>query len=305
MIAVRPRSFRRARARLVSALIAASLTSSAAATEGTQQCLVAYEDGQRLRQAGDLVASADRLLSCGGPACPVRMQGDCQRWLDEVRRSIPTVVFRVRDAAGTLLTHARVSIDAGPWQRLEGRAILMNPGEHVAVFEHPEYRSLRTPVFVTEGEKLEPHDVVLQRLGDPAATPRSSAGAAAALQLDRGHVPPASVPRPGAARSSVAWPIAAGAIGALGGAGFAFFGLAAKRGERDLERCTPDCARAQVDGVKSDYLVSNVSLGVGVVGLATAALLLLLRADDSSDPLQGQSEQTLDLGTTPGYAVRF
>jgi hypothetical protein len=60
-----------------------------------------------------------------------------------------------------------------------------------------------------------------------------------------------------------------------------------------------------VDGVKSDYLVSHISLGVGVVGLAAAALLLLLRTDDPSDPLHGQSEQTLEFGTTPGYAVRF
>jgi hypothetical protein len=60
-----------------------------------------------------------------------------------------------------------------------------------------------------------------------------------------------------------------------------------------------------VDGVKSDYLVSHVSLGAGVVGLAAAALLLLLRTDDPSDPMRGQSEPTLELGTTPGYAVRF
>jgi hypothetical protein len=293
----------------MSALMGASIAGRAGATEGTEQCLLAYEDGQRLRQAGDLVASADRLLSCGGPACPVRMQGDCQRWLDEVRRSIPTVVFRVRDAAGTLLTNARVSIDAGPWQRLEGRAILMNPGEHMVVFAHPQYHPLRTPVFVTEGEKLEPHDVVLERVSGAAAAPDAKPGSGAALAsqryVDPGEAPPGSAAPPGPARISLAWPVAAGTLGALGGAGFAFFGLAAKRGERDLERCTPDCAQAQVDGVKSDYLVSHVSLGVGIVGVAAAALLLLLRTDDPSDPLQGQSEQTLELGMTPGYAVRF
>jgi len=285
--------------RLAGVLAAAAFgvfsAAEAQASESTKQCLGAYEAGQRLRQAGDLVTAASELRVCGGPACPVRMQSDCQRWLDDVERSMPTVVFRVRDARGDQLPNVTVSIDGGNPRRLDGRALVMNPGEHRMVFEHPGYQSLETPVFVTEGEKLEPREVTLEPLvslepADPFPLDSTAGTSDAARTRDEG--------------SSVSpWPLALGAVGLVGGAGFVYFGVRAKSGETDLEQCSPGCSQAHVDGVKSDYLWSNVSLGVGLAGLVGAGLWLLL--DESPQQTSGTPRHSVQLGRTPSWVVRF
>jgi hypothetical protein len=247
------------------------LATSAAASDGRNECVQAYEDGQRLRQTGALVEAESRLLACGGPECPVRMQRDCQGWLDDVRRSIPTVIFRVRDETGSVLGNVRLSIDDGPWQRLDGRAVLMNPGEHVVAFERTGYEPRRTPVFVTEGEKLEPREIFLT----PLATPQPASSARTELHPSSDETS-AKVLRQGRSASHWVLPVAAGAVGVLGAASFGYFGLQAIHDERALDRCTPNCSQDQVDDVRRQYRVSNVSLGVSIVGLVAAGVWLLL-----------------------------
>jgi hypothetical protein len=271
----------------------------ARASDSTEQCLDAYEAGQRQRQTGDLLNAARELRTCGGPACPVRMQGDCQRWLDDVERSTPTVVFRVRDASGELLTNVTVSIDGQPPRRLDGRAVLMNPGEHVVLFARAGYQPLRTPVFVTEGEKLEPRDVMLESSVEAAPNGSGLPGASAdgALLAVGGATAEER-------RSLSVWPLALGALGVVGGTGFVLFGVRAKNGETDLERCSPDCSQAQVDDVKRDYLWSNVSLGVGLGGLIGAGLFLLLD-EPARDGASNLPRHALIVGNTTTWVTRF
>jgi hypothetical protein len=271
----------------------------AGASEGVEQCLQAYEAGQRLRQSGDLVRSAEELLVCGGPACPVRIQADCQRWLDDVERSMPAVVFRVRDAEGHPLSDVSVAIDGGAPRRLDGRALGMNPGEHEVVFECAGYHPLVTPVFVTEGEKLEPRPVTLESIASAVLHPRVP-GVSTAPAVEDAE----TVPLRASAHPSLALPLVAGAIGALGATGLIYFGVRAKNGEADLQQCTPSCSQRQVDGVKRDYLLSNVSLGVGIAGLAGAAILLLL-----DEPVQAGASvaprHSIQLGTVTRWVTRF
>jgi hypothetical protein len=173
----------------------------------------------------------------------------------------------------------------------------------VVVFAHPGYAPLRTPVFITEGEKLEPHDIALAALGGDTSTARS-AGVSAAPR--RPMLAPAisdGAPSSGVLPTRRNWtgPIAAGAIAALGGVGLAYFGSSARSGEDALDRCTPDCGRGTIDGVKQDYLLANVSLGVGVAALLGAGLILLL--DDGGDAAQSAAS-TPRASTTFGV-VRF
>jgi hypothetical protein len=269
------------------------------ASDSTAQCLDAYELGQRQRQAGNLLGAARELRLCGGPACPVRMQGDCQRWLDDVERATPAVVFRVRNSEGELLANVRVSIDGEPPRRLDGRALLMNPGEHDMRFECEGYRPLNTPVFVTEGEKLEPRELTLESL--VALGPSQSLLPA---ESGDGRVTPALAATSDARRSLSAWPVALGAIGLAGGAGFVYFGVRAKGGETDLERCSPDCSQAQVDDVKQDFLLSNVSLAVGFGGLIGAGIYLLLD-EPASDGSRVTPRHALTVGNTTRWVTRF
>jgi hypothetical protein len=274
----------------------------ASAQEGPAQCLAAYEEAQVLRRQGDLVSSARQLLTCGGPACPVRMQRDCQRWWDDVQRSLPTVVFRVRGPENEALANATIAIDGAAARPLDGRAIQMNPGQHEVVFAHAGYQPLRTPVFITEGEKLEPHDVTLLPLG--GSLPPENAAAAPAiprrlLAVDDAGLSPSPVP----ARRSWTGPIAAGAVAALGGVGLAYFGSSARGGEDALDRCTPDCGQGTIDAVKRDYLLANLSLGVGVAALLGAGLMLLL--DEPDDAARSGSGTSSPRAAAPLGVMRF
>jgi len=310
-----------ARRALACAVVAATLVGLprlAAADEGVNQCMASYEAGQQLRREGDLVGAAAELLVCGGPACPVRMQGDCQRWLDDVERSTPAVVFRVRDAGGAWLANVTASIDGAAPRRLDGRAIAMNPGEHVVVFERAGYRSLRTPVIVAEGEKLERRVITLDRqvasdLDDISAPQLDEArGAEAAPSVARLQTESETrQDRADAAGGSSLWgPLAFGAVAVAGGIGFAYFGVHAQSGEADLEQCTPNCSQARVDDVKDDFLRSNVSLGIGIAGLVGAGLWLLLdrpsSADASPHAREGRTARSaFGFGPTPYWVARF
>jgi hypothetical protein len=284
--------------RLGVVLLGAFAAEPVRASDSTNQCLVAYSAGQRLRHEGDLVGAMAELRTCGGPACPVRMQGDCQRWLDDVDRALPAVVFRVRDAEGELLANVSASIDGAPPRRLDGRALPMNPGEHVVRFERAGYRALNTPVFVTEGEKLEPRDVMLEPLVglDESAHPLPTE--------PRDAVPLSSGPALDAGRTLSPWPIALGAVGLVGGVGFVYFGVRAKNGETDLEQCSPDCRQAQVDDVKQNFSLSNISLGIGLAGLAGAGFLLLLD-EPASDGASLTPRHAVRLGSTTTWVTRF
>ena len=311
-----------ARAAAAVALAGAILPRVAAADDGVNQCMSSYEAGQRLRREGDLVGAAAELLVCGGPACPVRMQGDCQRWLDDVERSTPAVVFRVRDANGAWLANVTASIDGAAPRRLDGRAIAMNPGDHVVVFQREGYRPLRTPVIVAEGEKLERRVITLDTqvasdLDDISAPLSAGQVASARRWQDGGDMQPegsvgagADAPSVGADGSSLWGPLAFGAVAVAGGIGFAYFGVHAQSGEADLEQCTPNCSQARVDDVKDDFLRSNVSLGIGIAGIVGAGLWLLLDrpspADSGAHARQGQvARSTFGFGPTPYWVARF
>ena len=67
--------------------------------------------------------------------------------------------------------------------------------------------------------------------------------------------------------------LAAGLVGGLGAVGFAYFGLSARSADVGLDACSPNCEPAKVDAIKRDYVLANVSLGVGLAGALTASLL--------------------------------
>jgi hypothetical protein len=243
-------------------------------------CLAAYDTGQRQQQSGDLVHAADQMLRCGGPACPLSMQRDCQRWLDEIHESLPSVVFRALDANGGDVSDVRLSIDLEPARALDGRAIPLNPGRHVVHATSPGFEPLERELFAVEGDKLRRYELHLV----PTGSARTMA-----LMPEPASMPFAAEPTREGTRllqSSTAKAALLGGAGVavIGGAGFAFFGLHARSDERGLSTCTPHCSKAHVEHIKGEYVLSNVSLGIGLTGLAvTAAVVLIGMVDPPSN----------------------
>ncbi len=86
---------------------------------------------------------------------------------------MPSIVFQVKDNAGTDLTGVRVAIDGRALaEKLTGTAIAVDPGEHRFVFEAEGMPALERTVIVREGEKARREGVVLGALqatrGGPA-----------------------------------------------------------------------------------------------------------------------------------------
>jgi hypothetical protein len=251
-----------------------------------ESCAAAYERAQEHRRLGRLIRAREQLLACSQTSCPGFVVNDCRKWFDEVDTALPTVAFAVRQGGrdleavhvyrdGVLLT-----------SRLDGRALPVDPGKHTFTIEVPGTGTRTIEALIVEGKKNRLIEMELA----PVATAASSAAAAR---------PVASLSAPAQAPSQVLARADAGArrgptpatwgfaaLGAAGVAGFAGFGLAGWREERNMrDRCAPVCSSSEVRGVRRSYLLADVSLGVGLGGLAVAGYLYLRGDPASRGPL--------------------
>ncbi|HEY7376702.1 MAG TPA: hypothetical protein VIF57_31375, partial [Polyangia bacterium] len=60
------------------------------------ECLANYEAAQLARRERRLLDSRAALRVCSGAACPAAVRADCVDWLDQVARSLPSVVVTAR-----------------------------------------------------------------------------------------------------------------------------------------------------------------------------------------------------------------
>src|SRR5436190_17168405 len=74
-------------------------------------CADAAERSQQLRRAGSLRAAREQLLVCARKECPRVVRKDCEGWLADVDRSMPTVAFRVEGEHGEPVPDAMVTLD--------------------------------------------------------------------------------------------------------------------------------------------------------------------------------------------------
>lgn len=282
--------------------VAFALSSPRAEAHGDdqkQKCLIAYEGAQRSRKQGELVASLEKLRYCGSPACPRQMHADCGQWLREVEAALPTVVFRARSARGESLAEATLSIDGGEPRRFDGRAQVVDPGEHEVSVTSPGFEPLVKRILFAEGEKLREEVLTLDPIRSPAPARIESRSQSSPDSSHRGAPPPP------AQRIDFFVPLAAASgLALLGGTGFAYFGLQARAGDRALDACAPSCSRDQVDEVKRDYLFANLSLGVGIAGALASGTFLILSRSDAPKP-SAAVRSTLLLGPTTVWTTTF
>lgn len=239
----------------------------AAASPTKEQCADAYENGQRLRKAYQLRAAHAQLLVCAADTCPAFMKQDCARWLGEVDASTPTIVVLARDADGRALEAVHVTMDGHPLaDRLDGRAIPVDPGQHDMTYQSGD-QTLTERVVVAEGSKNQ------QIVADFGKLKREAAPAPAAPPSESAPASTAGMrPIPKAT-----WVL--GGIAAVGAVSFATFAILG----RSVQSCAPDCTRSQVDDLRRDYVIADVSWITGLVA-AGAALYFYLTAPTGSPP---------------------
>jgi hypothetical protein len=272
---------------LAGLLVALAIGRAAAATAGVEACAAAYEQAQEQRQRGAFGEARGRLSACAAATCPAFIVKDCRRWLDEVDVAQPTVVLAVR-LAGRDLERVTVRSDGRVLaQRLDGRALPLDPGKHALSFEAEGAVARSLQVIIAEGQKNRLITVDLAELPERTAEAGTLVPAAARIGARANTpMPHDLVPVPTSTTHATVTPaskmrpatIALLATGAAGLATFAGFGLWGFHGEAQLrEACSPRCDPAAVNQVSRRYLVADVGLGIGAAALGVAAYLHAMR----------------------------
>jgi PEGA domain len=216
------------------------------------ECLRAHVATQQLRQAGKLVEASQQVRVCTSSTCPGPIVADCGTWLGELELATPSLVFEV-EVDGHAAADAKVSVDGAPvgdWSH----ALDVNPGNHTVRVEVPSFPPHEEQVVMAEGHRMRLVSVQL-------ASSKASAPA------------PAESPRP---VPVVVYPLFG--VGLAGLASFAVFDGLGRAKQTDLEHsCQPHCSSHDLSSMKTEYLVGDISLGVGVAALVGAAVAYFAR----------------------------
>ncbi|HEU4580727.1 MAG TPA: hypothetical protein VFS67_20860 [Polyangiaceae bacterium] len=247
-------------------------------------CLGAHLRGQELRESSKLLESREQFLQCARPVCPSAIARDCVEWLGQYERRIPSISVRVTaDGAGR--TDARVSLDGVPVDSLQGKAIELDPGEHVVRVELAPFAPFETTLLINEGDQFR----VVQATF--ASAPKPNLGVQTAQPSA-----PVIMERPVPTLAYVFGAVTLAA--AANGAGWALSSWSLRR---DMEeKCAPACNPDTVAVLRKRATVADISWGVSAASLITTVTLYALRPEV---PQHAEQPIALGLDVVPGGAL--
>lgn len=234
----------------------------ATSDNGAAGCIEAFEEAQTYTKGSKLTSARAAFARCLDHACPAALRQECSTRYDAVDARTPSIVFSVRSAKGGDVADVALELDAGV-TTAPGLAVELDPGpHHVRVLDRAGRELGSFDVIARDNEKLR-H--VVHEL-----EPKN--------ETDRPESPPATAKRP-----SYLPTYAAAGVAIVGYASFAFFGLRGASDYDDLDaRCAPRCPESDARRVRDNFLLADISLGVGVAATAAAALLFWLASREST-----------------------
>jgi hypothetical protein len=258
-------------------LLFALVPATALADDPFAPCVEAYESAQYLRREAQLMRAAETLRVCARESCPAVARKDCLEWLGEVETLLPTVVVEAKGPNGAELTDVRVFVDGSlSSDRLDGRAIPIDPGHHVLRYETTGAPAIEDEVTIRAGEKNRRLSVAFERESAPPPLP------AVAPPPPTPELPPTAAtvaPRPSAGPPLAS--IVLGGAAVVGLASFGYFGLSSVSRRSELEAsCAPSCDPAQVNAVRNKQIAADASLGVAIVAIAIGAWIWIESTED-------------------------
>lgn len=284
------------RARVAAAVSLALVTPAMEArADSKQECAAAYEKTQTLRDEGKLLDARSQALACSASTCSVYVVKDCAQWLSDIEASMPTVLVTAEDAAGFETLAVSVTVDGQLLARTLGKALSMDPGEHVLRFEADGTEAIEQKVSLRPGEKNRKLAISFKKpppAGPPLIVPAApTAPLPSAAPRSATQLPDEPVAAPGPERAGRRVPVwawvsgGAGVVAAGVGVGFGVSGLNANsaviaRCGGNAAKCPGHLALAAMTLANQRTLDRNVviglgaaavvGLGVGVIGIATA-----------------------------------
>lgn len=270
-----------------------SLASASRARADADSCVSAHESAQRHRREGQLVRAREQLLSCAQPSCPGLVRNDCGAWLAEVDASLPSVVFAVASSGGSDLVEVRVYANGALLtERLDGRAIALDPGVFTLRFEAEGHAPLEQQVTIREAEKNRLLRAELQPLAKRGSAPAEDDPRTVAQRPSR------TLSRRARITSFALGSVALAATGtALG------FGIAGKRELDRLDaRCGGACSDDETRKGRRFYVAADVAIGAAAASAIAATCVYWVARRRTAPALTLRFDRdTLGLG----YAGRF
>lgn len=251
------------------------IASPAGAAPTQKECLAAADDGQKLRDDGKLVSARDKFILCASKTCPNVVAKQCNQWLSDAEREMPSVTFRAIDDNGKEILDVKVYVDDKQVaQVIEAKALQVDPGEHRVKFERADGKSVEDKVLLRPGEKNRLIEISFQvKAPPPVEPPPKPATPEPTPEPDR---PPFRIP-------TLGW-IGLGVFAAGGITTIAFASMA-NGDETDLrERCAPTCPESEKSGIDTKIAIANVGLFVGLAGLGLAVVTTVLENTGSKPP---------------------
>jgi hypothetical protein len=256
------------------------------ASKDARACAAAYKDAQVLEHAGHLQRARAALVICARSTCGDFIRHACTVRHGQLDAEMPSIVPLASDAAGAPVVDVQVAMDGQPLtSRLDGRAIAVDPGLHEFTFRLPQGKVVTETLVIAQGQRnralvIAPPEAAAPRAPDREALPAAAsvAPAPAARPIARVTAPPSEILTAAPALPSEHSLVAPVLFGLVGAAGLGGYGVLTFWGRRDNDRlgqCAPDCAPASVEHIRRLYLAADVSLGVGLVTLATTTWLAL------------------------------
>ena len=265
------------------ALAGAAPRSARAADKALSACIAANETSIQLRSSHKLLQAREQSLACAADACPGLLRDACKKRLEQINASMPTIVFDVKDAAGSDVA-VKLTVDGQPQDGQQGTAIALDPGEHAFVFSAAGRPPVEKSFILREGEK-DRHEAIV--VGSAPGAGPQPAGAAASATTSAAAPPPPPPPPPAAAGGSSTWSgqrtiaLVAGGVGLAGIGIGSVFGLmshsswSSSQSECPSASNCPQHAQAVTDhdSASSQATVSTIAFAAGGVALAAGAVL--------------------------------
>jgi len=163
---------------LFSVVASSFFASSAFATDSTTaQCVAAADLAQQNRDEGKYRLARENMLACSRDTCPQAVRKDCAVWLSELDASAPTLVFTAKMGEGDVANMRVMMDDVVLAEKIDGKPIAVDPGEHKFTFER-EGRTEQRMLVVQAGQK---NRQVLVVFADPNA-PKAPVAAEPAIR---------------------------------------------------------------------------------------------------------------------------
>lgn len=285
---------------MLAGLAFATATSAAgsAHADDKQQCLTASDQGQSLRDEGKYRRAREAFATCSRSVCPTIVQRDCVKWLADLEATSPSVVVSAKDDKGNDLMAVKVTVDGAPLaSTLDGRPVLVDPGEHTFKYETDGFPPVEERVVIHAGEKSR---LLSVQFGNPAAPAGGGAAGAASTGGTQSSAPEGGeAPKASGGIPTSAWVF--GGIAVVAFATEAYFGITGLSDRSNLENgCgkTQSCQQSDVDSVRTKFTIADIALGVGVVSAGLSAYFFLTH-HNSDAPAASQAAH-VDFTPLPG-----